>query len=239
LTMHCGAQRSGSGQTGMPPKPLAIVAAMPVELAPIIGRLPSRSIGGVDLYELPNAIVAVGGIGAQFARRATEVVIEYAQPRRVISAGLVGAVSPKLKVGDVARIREVIDATAGTRYPGRDGKWILVTSARVSSVADKQRLLARHGADVVDMEAAAVAEVAREHGMEFASVKAVSDEASFLMPPMTRFIGSNGRFATARFVFYIAFRPHWWATVGELKRNSDLAAKNLCAELNHLMESSA
>ena len=47
----------------MPRKPYAVVAAMPVELAPLIGKLASRHVNGVDLFELPNALVAVGGIG--------------------------------------------------------------------------------------------------------------------------------------------------------------------------------
>lgn len=221
----------------MPHKPLAIVAAMPVELAPLIGRLTARRISGVDLYELPNAIVAVGGIGRRFARRAAEVAIEYAQPQRLISAGIAGALSPGLNVGDVGRIREVVDAATGTRYPSAGGEWVLVTSGGVSDVADKQKLREKHGADVVDMEAAAVAQVAQEHGVEYASIKAISDDAAFVMPPMDRFLQSDGRFATGKFALFVAVRPQWWSTVGKLKRNSELATKNLCAELSHLISS--
>jgi adenosylhomocysteine nucleosidase len=221
----------------MPRKPVAIVAAMAVELAPIIGRLQSQQVNGVDLYELPNALIAVGGIGRKFARRAAEVAVEYAQPQRLISAGIAGALSPKLKVGDVGHVREVIDVATGVRYPGVGGDWVLVTAQDVSSVAGKRELLAKHCADVVDMEAAAVAQVAKERGLEFASVKAISDNAAFEMPPLDRFIDKNGRFATARFVVYVAFRPKWWSSLGSLKKNSDLATKNLCSRLEHLLES--
>jgi nucleoside phosphorylase len=220
----------------MPRKPVVIVAAIPAELAPIIGKLQSQQVNGVDLYELPNALIAIGGIGQKFARRAAEVAVEYAQPQRLISAGIAGALSPKLKVGDVGHVREVIDAATGVRYAGMSGDWVLATAQDVSSVAGKRELLAKHGADVVDMEGAAVAQVAMERGLEFASVKAISDDAAFEMPPLNRFIDKNGRFATARFVVYIAFRPKWWSSLGTLKRNSDLATKNLCSRLEHLLE---
>jgi adenosylhomocysteine nucleosidase len=220
----------------MPHKPVVIVAAMPVELTPIIGKLQSQRVNGVDLYELPNALIAVGGIGQKFARQAAEVAIEYAQPQRLISAGIAGALSPKLKVGDVGHVREVIDVATGVRYPGIGVDWVLATSQDVSDAAEKQQLWAKHGADVVDMEASAVAQVAKEHGLEFASVKAISDDASFEMPPMNRFIDEHGRFATPRFLIYVAFHPRWWDTLGKIKRNSDLATKNLCSTLEHLLK---
>jgi adenosylhomocysteine nucleosidase len=221
----------------MPHKPVVIVAAMPAELAPIIGKLQSQRVNGVDLYELPNALIAVGGIGQKFARRAAEVAVEYAQPQRLISAGIAGALSPKLKVGDVGHVREVIDVATGVRYPGMSGDWVLATARNVNGVAGKLELLAKHGADVVDMEGAAVAQVAKERGLEFASMKAISDVAAFEMPPLNRFVDENGRFETARFVMYVAFRPRWWSSLGTLKRNSDLAAKNLCSRLEHLLKS--
>jgi hypothetical protein len=36
---------------------------------------------------------------------------------------------------------------------------------------------------------------------------------------------------------YVAFRPKWWSSLGALKRNSDLATKNLCSRLEHLLNS--
>ena len=212
---------------------------MPIELAPLIGNLAARRVDGVDLFDLPNALVAVGGIGEKFARRAAEVAIEDAQPGRLFSAGVVGALSPVLQVGDVGTIREVVDVATGTRFPcSAGGKWVLATSQDVSDATEKQGLLAKYGADVVDMEGAAVAHVAKEHGLEFVGIKAISDDASFDMPPLGRFIDENGRFATRKFLMYVALHPRWWATLGKIKKNSELATKNLCRELEHLLESS-
>jgi nucleoside phosphorylase len=222
----------------MPHKPSAVIAAMPFELAPLIGRLKSRQVNGVDLFDLPNAIVAVGGIGEKFARRAAELAVQDAQPKRLISAGVVGAIAPTLKVGNVGRIREVVDVATGTRYTSSDGDWVLATSQEVSDASEKQDLRNKYGADVVDMEGAAVAQVAKEHGLEFVGVKSISDDASFDMPPLGRFIDEKGRFATRKFLMYVALHPRWWTPLGKIKKNSELATKNLCRELEHLLESS-
>jgi adenosylhomocysteine nucleosidase len=223
----------------MPHKAIAIVVAMPVEVAPLLGRIQPQNVDGVDLFELPGAIVAVGGIGRKFARRAAEVVVQHAQPNLLLSAGIVGAVSPGLKVGDVAAIREVVDVTTGIRYStAQGGDWVLATSQDVSDVAEKQELRARFGADVVDMEGAAVAQVAKERGIEFASLKSISDDAAFEMPPFNRFIDENGRFATGKFVAYLALHPKWWSAVGKMRLNSNIAAANLCRAVEHLIESS-
>jgi adenosylhomocysteine nucleosidase len=220
----------------MSPKPVAIIAAMQVELAPLLSTLTPRHIVGVDVFELPDAVVAVGGIGERFARHAAEVAMEQAQPTTLISAGIVGAISARLKVGDVGRIREVVDVATGERYPTKGGgEWVLATSQVVSDVAEKRELLAKFGADVVDMEAATVARLAKERGVEFQSIKAISDDAASDMPPMNRFI-QQGRFDVRRFLIYVALHPRWWGTLRKIKRNSEIATANLCRELEHLME---
>lgn len=210
---------------------------MPVEVSPLLDGVKAERVNGVDLFELPTAVVAVGGIGEKFARRAAEVAIEYAQPKLLLSAGIVGALSPKLKVGDVGRIREVVDVASGIRYPTTGGgDWVLATSQDVSDAAEKRDLLAKYGADVVDMEAAAVAQVAKERGLEFATLKSISDDADFDMPPLNRFI-DDGKFDTRRFLIYVALHPRWWGTLGTIKKNSALASANLCRAVEHLIAS--
>ena len=192
-------------------------------------------MNGVDLFDLPNAVIAVGGIGEKFARRAAEVAIDHAQPKLLLSAGIVGAISPKLKVGDVGRIRQVVDVATGAIYPTTGGDWVLATSQDVSDATEKHELLTKFGADVVDMEAAAVAQVAKERGLDFAAIKSISDDAEFDMPPLNRFI-DNGRFDTRRFLIYVALHPRWWGALGKIKKNSEIATEKLCEEVRHLIE---
>jgi hypothetical protein len=86
------------------------------------------------------------------------------------------------------------------------------------------------------MEAAAVAAVAYERGIEFAAIKSISDELDFAMPPVAEFVDQSGRFETVRFAAYIALRPRWWSAVRHLNANSHIAALNLSEALKHLID---
>lgn len=212
---------------------------MPIEMAPMVRSLPKRNLGGADIYELLEAVIVVGGIGEQAAQRAAELAVTYAQPELLVNAGLVGGISPRLKVGDVGRIKQIVEAPSGMRFETGGGEWVLVTGATISGPEAKQRLHTQYGADVVDMEAAAVARVAQRHGLKLVIIKSVSDVADFVLPPLGEFVEPNGKFAMRSFLAYAAVRPKWWRPVIRLGRNSGLAAKNLAVALNHLIEEHA
>ena len=220
----------------MPHKPVGVVAAMPIEMAPLVGKRQSRQVNGVSLFDLDRAVVAVGGIGEKCARRAAEAAVDDAGPKLLVSAGIAGAISPQLKVGDVLQIREVVDVATGVRYPASGGEGMLATSQDVSDALEKCQLLAKYGADVVDMEGAAVAQVATERGLKFAAVKAISDDVSFKMPPLMRFIDEHGRFHNGQFLLYVALRPKWWPVLGRIRANTAVATANLCRAVENLIE---
>jgi adenosylhomocysteine nucleosidase len=219
----------------MPAKPIAVVAAMPVEMAPLLGKLQPRQVNGVALFDLERAVVAVGGIGEKCARRAAETALDDALPKLLFSAGIAGAIAPELKVGDVGRIREVVDVATGQHYPTSGGEWVLATSQDVSDAAEKREFLAKYGAQVVDMEAAAVAQVAKERGVEFGAMKSISDEAGFKMPPLMQFIDQSGRFNNSGFLIYVALRPKWWPVLRRIRTNTAISSANLCRAVEHLI----
>ncbi len=217
-------------------KPIAVVAAMRSELAPLLRNTHPLRVEGIELFELNEAVIAVGGIGTKFAHRAAEVVVKYTRPNLLLSAGSAGAVSQRLKVGDVCQIREVVDVATEMRYFTTGGDWVLATAEGVSDIGGKHELRTKFGADVVDMEASAVAQVAKGRGLEFACLKSIFDDAEFTMPPLGRFINARGRFATGRFLIYTALHPRWWGDLPKLKKNSEIAAGNLCGAVAHLTQ---
>ncbi len=125
------------------------------ELGPLLRGATRRECDGVELYELPSALVAIGGIGHAAGTRAAEAVVREANPGILISAGLAGALSPSLKVGDMVRACEVVDEATGERYETTGGDAVLVTALRVTGMKGKQRLAAGYSASAVDMEGAA------------------------------------------------------------------------------------
>jgi adenosylhomocysteine nucleosidase len=218
---------------------IAIVAAMEREVAPLIRgwkvRLIKHAGRQYRLFENGEASLICGGIGAEAARRATEAVIREVNPVRVISAGFAGALPRRrngsLQVGDVFEPRTVIHVADGVRTEVRAGEGILVSAAAVASKEQKLGFSESYGADAVDMEASAVAQGAQARGVEFAALKAISDDAEFAMPSMDEFISSDGQFRSGAFAFYVVVRPWLWGRAIALARNSAKASRALCVAI--------
>jgi adenosylhomocysteine nucleosidase len=214
---------------------VAIVVAMEREVAPLIRSWKVRMIEHdgrrYRLFESAGSALICGGIGAEAARRATEAIIQQTQPVRVLSAGFAGALDSFMCVGDVLEPRTVVNAADGVRTEVPSGEGVLVTSTTVASKEQKASLGKAYGASAVDMEAAAVAQGARAHEVEFAALKVISDAVDFDMPPMQGFVAADGGFRAAKFACHVAVRPWMWGTTIALARNSSKATAALCSAL--------
>src|SRR5438874_114139 len=112
----------------------------------------------------------------------------------------------------------------------------LVSLPSILGPRQKRELASKFSAQAVDMEAAAVAEVAGEAGIPFIAVKSVSDELDFPMPPLQGFIEKNGSLATGRLLLFLMFRPWHWPAVIALARNSRRASLALTQVLRHQID---
>ena len=221
-----------------------MVAALEREVHPLVKNWP-RSIvehEGRDLtfYESRYAVVVCGGIGAEAARRAAEAVIVKYSPGVILSVGIAGALVPELHIGETVFPALVIDAQDGSRHetaiknaPVANtplGRAIIVSSQQIASTAQKQQLAKSYGAQVVDMESAAVARAAVTHNLPFVAIKSISDEYNFELPEIRPFI-RGGQFQQRRFALHISVRPWLWLRIFRLARNTQMASENLCAWL--------
>ena len=211
---------------------IAMVAALEREIRPLVKNwaVSRREHEGrwFKFFENVQTVLVCGGIGAEAARRATEAIIVLYRPERVQSVGFAGALDPEMSVGEVIVPGRVIDAKDGSRVETGATGCVLVSIDAIIGAEQKAKLAKTYGAKIVDMEAAAVARGAQAHNLPFSAVKVISDEIDFAMPPMHRFVDSNGGFRTGRFVLFTAVRPWIWASVIQLGRNSVLAARKLC-----------
>jgi len=209
-----------------------MVAALEREVKPLVKswRVSEKEYAGrrFRFFEADNVVLVCCGIGAEAARRAAEAVIATYAPAVVYSVGFAGALGSELQVGDVVQPAQVIDARDGSRVNLSEGKGVLVSFASVATPAQKAKLKESFGAQLVDMEATAVARAAEARGVEFAAVKAISDEFDFTFPAMERFVDSAGAFQQGQFAVYAALRPWLWAKVRTLAVNSNLASRALC-----------
>jgi hypothetical protein len=124
-----------------------------------------------------------------------------------------------------------VDARNGSRAEIAGGSGVLLTFMAVASKEQKLNLSRAYGAQAIDMEAAAVAEAARDHGLAFGATKVISDGLDFEMPEIGRFIDVQGRFRTASFAMYAALRPLLWRRVAVLASNSRKASRVLAEYL--------
>lgn len=214
---------------------VAIVAALEREVSPFVKNWSqtSREWDGRSFrfWEKEGNAVVCGGVGAEAARRAAEAAINLFHPALLISAGFAGALDPALSVGDTLTPSYVIDASDGSRMVAERGEGILITFDTVADVEQKARFATAFGAHAIDMEAAAVGRAAEAHGIKFLACKVISDSSETSLPPLTQFIGPDGRFQTLRFAAHIAVRPWRWAAVMRLARDSAKAARALGVSL--------
>jgi adenosylhomocysteine nucleosidase len=216
---------------------IAIIAAMERELSPLVRGWRKRSLasGGRNFpfFERDGVLAVVSGIGCKNAEQAARAVVQQHRPELLISVGLAGALIRSLKVGSVFIPSVVVDSADGAEYrcaadSSHVSGGVLVSAAEIAGAEQKRELVNRFHGLVVDMEAAAVARVAQQENLSFRCVKAISDEADFLMPPMERFLNSAGDFESGKFAAWAALRPWQWARVVALARNSKRATLALC-----------
>lgn len=218
---------------------IAIVAAMAREIRPLVGDWKlEESAAGVTVYSSERAVVAFAGIGAQRATLATAAALRFGSAHLLISAGWAGGLHPEIAAGAAHRVKRVVDGATGEVYESesfKDDGTTLVTTGRVASLAGKKKLREQYSGDLVDMEAATVARLARVKDLPFLAVKAVSDAYDFELPGMEGFITQDGQFREATFAMYIAVRPHLWKAASQMGRTSAAAAEALCRELATLI----
>lgn len=137
--------------------------------------------------------VRAGGGGAKGAERAAEGLVAGGATA-LLSFGLAGGLHPALQAGDllipatVVLDRETwaadpgLMARLGPATPGALYGTLYGGGAVLATAADKAALHAHTGAVAVDLESAAVARVARRHGLPFAVLRAVCDPAGRDLP---------------------------------------------------------
>src|SRR5690242_15782834 len=134
--MRSAGRQIGSGHMDTRRREVAVVCAVKTEIWPLVKSWPvcRREHGGrtFKFYEGERTVAVCAGMGAEFARRATEAVIQLYRAEMVISAGFAGALTPELKVGSIVVPERVIDSTDGSRFNLDEGHGVLVSFSAVA-----------------------------------------------------------------------------------------------------------
>ena len=170
--------------------------ALPVERRIEIDGVSCFSVRQADrLYWLVRT-----GIGPKAADAAAKAVLSRCRATLAVSTGFAGTLLPAAAVGDVIVATTVVagkfdgtwtdagaplacdhtarqavqSAAAEMKMTAHSGPVVSLATVLCRAV-DKQRLSRQTGAIAIDMESAAIGEVARAHGVPFAVVRTVSD----------------------------------------------------------------
>jgi hypothetical protein len=157
----------------------------------------------------------------------------------VILAGLAGALAPNIRAGSVWCIREVIATDSALRWnpsvafneiPSAN---VASTSASVKSPPERHRLQQQTGADLVDLESVAFAQIATQRNWTWAIVRSVSDDSSTTLPAdVDDWIDQKGRTRIGPILRSTLRSPRLIGTIFTLGRNSRLAMTSLARALH-------
>ncbi len=175
---------------------IAYIAALPGE-ARALARLPA--LGRARRPD--GSRVRLGGMGPERAEAAARAAIADGASA-LVSWGVAAALAPGLAAGDLLLADGVrsadgrllaVDKTwraaiAASLPMGLAAPGVTITEARdvIADPAAKHTLHAATGADALDMESAAIARVAAEHGAAFVAIRVVLDDANTGLPAAAR-----------------------------------------------------
>jgi adenosylhomocysteine nucleosidase len=220
---------------------VAILAAFPAELKPLVKGWPHSTRAGVHFWAQRNEeeewIAACAGAGHAAATRAFAALEDGGPIDLVFSIGWAGALRADLAAGSAHNVAGVIDVQTGERFrcdAGAGPLW-LVTSPRVADEDEKQRLAASYNAALVDMEAAAIARLAAMRGIPFYAIKGVSDTLDAKLPDFNRFLTPAGQMRTGRLILNMLPRPWHWPALIRMGENSSKAARNIAGTLDEFL----
>jgi adenosylhomocysteine nucleosidase len=227
-----------------------VVAALAAEARALgpIRRGGAKAPGDFPQLE-DGTLLAVSGIGTAAARAAARALVS-ARVAALMTFGLAGALDPDLAAGTIILPGELISPD-GTRLVtckawreriadslgsvGAVRTDTLLTSARaIETPREKAAAFRDTGAAAVDMESAAVAEVAAAHGLPFIAVRVIVDTAGDALPPSVVAASRSGRVQIGRLIAALVAAPGEVAALIRLARRYRTAMHALARVGTHL-----
>jgi len=229
---------------------VAIIAAFPGELQPLVkltgpagSGWPYSTRHGIHFWaqrsEEEEWIAACAGAGQTAAARAFAAIEAGGPIDLVFSIGWAGALRPDIAPGTAHNVAGVVDVATNERFrcEAGAGEWWLATSPRVITGAREKEILAiDYYAALVDMEAAAIARLAKERAIPFYCIKGVSDGLTDRLPDFNRFLSSTGQLQLLPLILFTLFRPIYWPALIRMGENSKMASQKIAECLHNFLD---
>jgi adenosylhomocysteine nucleosidase len=155
-----------------------------------------------------------------------------AQPNLVLTCGFAGGLNPDLKLGEV--VFETTDENLRAKLLSAEAKpaKFFCADRIATTVGEKKTLRAETGADVVEMESAAIHAVCRERGIPCATVRVISDTAEEDLPlDFNALAKPDKSLDFGKLFLAIAKSPGKIGALMQLQKKTSFAARQLSAVL--------
>ncbi len=217
---------------------IAIIAAMPGELKPLVRGWPHSTRNGIHFWAQRTAeeewIAACAGAGQPAATRAFAAIEDGGPIDLVFSIGWAGALRAEIATGSAHNVAGVIDAAHRRALPLR---------------CRRRRSLARHQPQ--GRQSCREAPTRRQLTMppssiwrplpsrvsppcaafRFTAIKGVSDGLHDRLPDFNPFLTADGRFRLIPFTLLNLFRPWYWPALLRMGENSKRASQSIAESL--------
>ena len=190
--------------------------------------------------------ILVVGIGRQNAEKSTRDFLaggasvpasrshdnSPAQPNLVLTCGFAGGLNPELKLGEVVFETTDENLRAKLLSAGAKPAKFFCADRIATTVAEKKTLRAETGADVVEMESAAIHAVCHERGIPCATVRVISDTAEEDLPlDFNTLAKPDKSLDFGKLLLAIAKSPGKIGALMQLQKKTSFAARQLSAVL--------
>ncbi len=202
-----------------------------------------------------NIVLVRSGVGKQRAEDSTLQVIDYFQPKALISAGYAGAVQPELNVGDLVIADSILDVNGkedrkyfpdpnwldrARSIPCSDGiktvvGGLLTVNTVIHQPAIKWELGKNYCVQAVEMETSAIVRVAEEKGLPLLSVRVISDSIEQELLDSSSFLGSDGEISTLKAGWYVLTHPGSIKSALSLRAQTQFATQSMTRFLSNLV----
>lgn len=239
-----------SGRSG----PIAIVTAFREEFGAVLARARDARLRGAFVEAkigTAAVVLCMTGDGAKSAGAAAASLCGSVRPTALLGAGVAGALTPELAVGDLVVSRRIRDGDGEAPPPDADlleqalettraTPGTLVTVARPEVQAARKIALGSTvnggGPAAADMESAAWARAAASRRVPYLIVRAISDRAAEELPEyLARCIGKDGGIHRPSVVLRALARPGTIPALLDLRRRVRACSESLADFLEQFL----
>ena len=180
--------------------------------------------------------ILLTGIGEKNAERSLWKSLATNPPELVLTCGFAGGLNPDLKIGTV--VFETANSLLQSKLVAAGAKpaKFFCAGQIATTVTEKKKLRVETGADVVEMESAAIQAVCRERNISCATVRVISDTANEDLPlDFNALAKPDKSLHFGKLALAIAKSPGKIGALMELQKKTSSAARQLAAVLEKVI----